>query len=74
MTRINEKLGSRVFSIVEMPGNFVKKGESERLELAKWSMLVNRHPNLTHNRRAIMTHLWVKGLIPMGPHGGPPGR
>ena len=42
MTRINEKLGSRVFSIVEMPGNFVKKGESERLELAKWSMLNSR--------------------------------
>ena len=42
MSRINEKLGSRVFSIVEMPGNFVKKGESERFEFAKWSMLNSR--------------------------------
>ena len=34
---------------------------------------VNRHPKLTHYRRPILTHQWFIGLIPVGPHGGPPG-
>jgi parallel beta-helix repeat protein len=34
---------------------------------------VNRHSKLTHHRRPKMTHLWVTGLIPVGPRGGPPG-
>jgi hypothetical protein len=35
--------------------------------------VVNRHPKLTHYRRPILTHQWFIGLIPVGPHGGPPG-